>query len=287
MRSFLLHQQPKFPGVTIDRAIIFEPHVAAVNEAPINRFPDSNSSRDAHGHTLDSRGSPSNHPPRSRPANNLHLRLGYSGNERWWSRTCGDPADSNILHGRSSRRLEWATAYHPEHTLTICTDSQSLLKAIERQSPVTHHLSWILNAPPDPNTLLWIPGHKGIPGNELAKEPLQPSMELLGPPNASTRSITRRTLIVTPLTNLRTAEVYGGFSWSKDGMATTKLVDACTLRACEPATLYCWKPTPTSSTLPQSLRVLFAKRSLRPSRQLGRTYHQPWKGAAVRRVTLG
>ncbi len=58
--------------------------------------------------------------------------------------TCGDPADPTILHQCHLRSaafpssfaeetaamqlaLEWATANHPEHSLTICTDSQSLL----------------------------------------------------------------------------------------------------------------------------------------------------------------
>ncbi len=64
--------------------------------------------------------------------------------------------------------LEWATTNHPEYSLTICTDSQSLLKAIGRRSPVTHHLISLLNGLPGPTSLLWIPGQKGIPGNELA-----------------------------------------------------------------------------------------------------------------------
>ncbi len=50
--------------------------------------------------------------------------------------------------------LEWSTTNHPEHSLTICTDSQSLLKAIERRSPVTHHLRALLNARPGLTTLL-------------------------------------------------------------------------------------------------------------------------------------
>ncbi len=62
--------------------------------------------------------------------------------------TCGDQADPTILH-RSHLRgatftssfaeeaaamqlaLEWATANQPENSFTICTDRQSLLKAIE------------------------------------------------------------------------------------------------------------------------------------------------------------
>ncbi len=77
--------------------------------------------------------------------------------------THGDPADPIILHQSHLRgaaftssfaeeaaamqlALEWATTNHPEYSLTICTDSQSLVKAIERRSPVTHYLRSLLNA---------------------------------------------------------------------------------------------------------------------------------------------
>ncbi len=77
--------------------------------------------------------------------------------------TCGDPAEPTILHWSHLRGAaftssfaeeaavmqlasEWATANHPEHSFIICTDSQSLLKAIERRSPVTDHLRSLLNA---------------------------------------------------------------------------------------------------------------------------------------------
>ncbi len=62
--------------------------------------------------------------------------------------------------------LEWATTNHPEYLFTICTDSQSLLKAIEGRSPVTHHLRSLVNARPGPTSLLWIPGHpQGVYGS--------------------------------------------------------------------------------------------------------------------------
>ncbi len=65
--------------------------------------------------------------------------------------TRGDPADPAILHQNHLRgaaftstlaeeaaamqlTLEWAITNHPVYSLTICTDSQLLLKEIERRS---------------------------------------------------------------------------------------------------------------------------------------------------------
>ncbi len=89
----------------------------------------------------------------------------------------------------------------PHRALThICTDSQSLLKAIERRSPLTHYLRSLLNARPGPTTLLWKLGHKGIPGNELADTAAKTAASTTSDPprpisHASERYIIRRTLI--------------------------------------------------------------------------------------------
>ncbi len=99
--------------------------------------------------------------------------------------TFDGPADPTILHRNHLRctaftssfagepatmqlALEWGTTNHPDHSHTICTDSQSLLKASERRSRVTHHLRSLLNARLGVTTLLLIPGNRGLLGNELA-----------------------------------------------------------------------------------------------------------------------
>ncbi len=129
--------------------------------------------------------------------------------------TRGDVANPTILHESHLRgsaftssfaeeaaamqlALEWATTNHPEYSLTICTDSQSLLKAIERRSPVTHHVRSFLNARPGPRSLLWVPGHKAIPANELADTAAKAAASTTSDPPrpiyyASARFLIRRT----------------------------------------------------------------------------------------------
>ncbi len=150
--------------------------------------------------------------------------------------TCGNPADpppgSPSLRGvhlvgcgRSSSHataLKWAIAKHPQ-TLPICTESQSLLQAIECRSSLTYHLKSLFNTRSGSTTLLWVPGHKGIPSLESTSHPPRPIS------HASAISLIRRTPIDPPPANTQTAEVYGGFSWSKDCMATSNRADAVLL----------------------------------------------------------
>ncbi len=58
----------------------------------------------------------------------------------------------------------------PSHAAAaICTDSQSLIKAIQSGSADTTDLRRILNKRAGKTTVLWIPGHHGIAGNEEAE----------------------------------------------------------------------------------------------------------------------
>ncbi len=50
----------------------------------------------------------------------------------------------------------------------ICTDSQSLLKALQSGSADTADLRRMLNKRAGKTTLLWIPDHHGVGGNEEA-----------------------------------------------------------------------------------------------------------------------
>ena len=53
--------------------------------------------------------------------------------------------------------------------VAVCTDSLSLLQALQNQSPDTEELKTSLNQLEDTSMLLkWVPGHANIPGNELA-----------------------------------------------------------------------------------------------------------------------
>ncbi len=62
--------------------------------------------------------------------------------------------------------LEWLSPSHA--AAAIYTESQSLLKAIHSGSADTADRRSMLNQRTGKTTLLWIPGHLGIAGNEEA-----------------------------------------------------------------------------------------------------------------------
>ncbi len=70
----------------------------------------------------------------------------FSRNQGWWRRSNrglhqshlrGAAFTSSFAEEASAMQLalEWAITNRPEYSLTICTDSQTQLKAIERRSP--------------------------------------------------------------------------------------------------------------------------------------------------------
>ncbi len=146
--------------------------------------------------------------------------------------TCGNPADSIILHrshlraGRSPRRLQKRQLPCNSHwngpppttpsNHSICTGSKLLLKA-------THDLAGQLSCVYQGTSGSLATGSQTPP----PKQPLQPTATLLGLFSyASAKFLIHRTLVGPPPANSQTAEVYGGVSWSKDCKAISNRADA-------------------------------------------------------------
>ncbi len=59
-----------------------------------------------------------------------------------------------------------AMARCPTERISICSDSQSILKPIHSGAHDTKFIRQRLDNMESPATLIWFPGHKGIPGKE-------------------------------------------------------------------------------------------------------------------------
>jgi len=66
--------------------------------------------------------------------------------------------------------LEWIISNEPEDRILICSDSQSLLKAIENDSEETCEVRAKLLQVKNDVIFQWVPGHMDIPRNEAANK---------------------------------------------------------------------------------------------------------------------
>ena len=99
--------------------------------------------------------------------------------------TSGDPANPQVIeelllkgaaltssYEEELRAMEGAAMWLLKHDIQtdtlICTDSQSLVRAMDGGSPDTAHVREIFAALPCGISVKWIPAHVGVPGNELA-----------------------------------------------------------------------------------------------------------------------
>ncbi len=148
--------------------------------------------------------------------------------------------------------LEWFLP--SQAAAAICTDSQSLLKAIQSGSADTTDLRRMLNKRAGKTTLLWIPGHHGIAGNEeadvCAKQAAAITDDAPRPVSyAAASALIRRTLTDPPPCHCRTKDVYTKtFSLPTDCRAVSSRRDAVLLARLRAGHTPLLKLTPTSST---------------------------------------
>ena len=78
--------------------------------------------------------------------------------------------------------LEWLQSAPPYNCVLFCTDSLSLLMAIDNESPDTSDIrKKIQGLQYSSVELFYVPEHKDIPGNELADEKAKEAAKLPGP----------------------------------------------------------------------------------------------------------
>ncbi len=118
--------------------------------------------------------------------------------------------------------------------ISICSDSHSLLKAIQSGAHDTQSIRQRLDKREGPATLIWVPGHNGLPGKEAAGELAKTAATATNTPPqpisfATAKARIRCTVTNPPSNKPRTAMVNEHFSWKADCSATSSRADAVLL----------------------------------------------------------
>ncbi len=118
--------------------------------------------------------------------------------------------------------------------ISICSDSHSLLKAIQSSAHDTQSIRQQLDNRAGPTTLTWVPGHNAIPGKEAADELAKAAATATDTPPrpisfAIARVLIRRTVTDASPNRPRTTMVYKHFSKKAGSIATSNRADAVLL----------------------------------------------------------
>ena len=130
-----------------------------------------------------------------------------------------------------SMAVQWIISNESEDTVVICSDSQSLLKAIASESDETSDIIAKLLQVKGYVVIQWVPGHMDIPGNEAADQAAKAAATITeDPPRpvslASALSCVSRSIQDMPIEHPRTALVYKKFNQAKDQAEVKSCKDA-------------------------------------------------------------
>ena len=158
--------------------------------------------------------------------------------------TTGDPSAPTVVHVIKEKgarftcsyeeevraleiALDWATEECSEtDSIAVFTDSQSLCEGLLGTSPRLDTLRFRLRNISFELTIQWIPGHKNIPGNNLADETAKLAAASPGPhkpiPYGSACSQIRMTTKDPPVQHARTRAIYGEFSMRREAQIKSR-----------------------------------------------------------------
>ena len=123
--------------------------------------------------------------------------------------------------------VDWSNENVSEDSsVTVFTDSQSLCIALKGTSPAVDGLRRAISTAKPHITIQWVPGHCGVPGNELANAAAKAAASKPGPSgHISYKALCaaiKRDCADPPSTHLRTKSVYASVSHQRDAGVKTR-----------------------------------------------------------------
>ena len=123
--------------------------------------------------------------------------------------------------------VDWSNNNVPDNSsVTVFTDSQSLCIALKGTSPAVDRLRRAISTAKPHITIQWVPGHCGVPGNEMADEAAKAAASKPGPSgHISYKALCaaiKLECVDPPPTHLRTKNVYASLSHQRDAGINTR-----------------------------------------------------------------